>query len=165
MGNGRGQPGNRIDPFLTSRFRVQIGSGKYQIEAAFTECSGLEVQTEVFEYQEGGLNSYTHKLPVKTKVSNITLKRGIVFSNKLWDWFSKVMNGNIERKNVSIVLHDLLDQPVMRWRFYGCYPVKWSGPNFNANENAITIETLELAAESMDIEVDAAWGQKHEASS
>jgi hypothetical protein len=39
----------RIDPFATFKFHVEIDGIK---EAAFSECSGMEMTTDVFEYQE-----------------------------------------------------------------------------------------------------------------
>jgi phage tail-like protein len=165
---GQKQPGNRVDRFLVSRFRVEIGQrinegGKGQepeIKASFTECSGLEVQTEIKEYEEGGLNSYVHKLPGRTKVSNITLKRGIISSNKLWDWFSRILDGKIEKKNVSVILCDSKNEEVMRWDFHDCFPIKWTGPNFSAKEDAITIETLELAPTDMRVQINEDYGKK-----
>jgi len=138
--------GKKVDPYLTSKFSVQIGDIE---EASFAECSGLEVETEVFEYQEGGVHEYVHKLPGRSKVSNITLKWGITDSREIWDWYRNVVQGTIERKNVSVVIYDLKQKEVMRWSFRNAYPVKWTGPAFKADENAITIETLELAHEGM----------------
>ena len=140
--------GERTDPYLTSKFYIEIQGIE---QASFAECSGLAVETEVFEYQEGGLNEYVHKLPGRSKVSNVTLKRGITDSNELWDWYRDVVQGKIERKNVSIVLYDLEGNEVMRWAFIDAYPVKWSGPAFKADANAITIETLELAHRGMNL--------------
>ena len=109
------------------------------------ECSGLEIETEVFEYQEGGLNDYVHRLPGRTKFSNITLKRGITTDKDLWQWYSRVMRGQVERKNVSVILYNSQGNPVMRWNFVDAYPIKWVGPAFKADANAIAIETLQFA--------------------
>lgn len=140
--------GERVDPYLTSKFHVEIQGIE---QAAFRECSGLQVETEVFEYEEGGLNEYVHRLPGRTKVSNVTLKQGVTDSRELWDWYRDVVQGKIERKNFSVVQYDLKGNEVMRWTFVDAYPVKWSGPGFKADENAITIETLELAHRGMDL--------------
>ena len=48
---------SRFDPFPTYKFHVEIGD---ITEAAFMECTGLQMSTEVFTYAEGGLNEYTH---------------------------------------------------------------------------------------------------------
>ena len=140
--------GKRIDPYLTCRFHVEIQGIEH---AAFTECSGLTIETEVLDIEEGGRNDYVHKLPGRTKVSNVTLKWGFSDSNELWDWYRKVVQGTIDRKNISIVHYDLKGNEVRRWSFNDAYPVKWIGPDFKAGDNATTIDTLELAHRGMDL--------------
>lgn len=138
--------GERGDPYLTSKFWIEIQGID---QASFAECSAPQVETEVMEYQEGGLNEYVHKLPGRSKVSNVTLKRGITESPELWDWYRDVLQGKVERKNVSIVVYDLEGEEVLRWTFIDAYPVKWTGPTFNADANAVCVETLELAHRGM----------------
>lgn len=139
------QPGPRADNVLTTRFAVEI-TGVTQAE--FRECSGLQAQTEVFEYKEGGWNGYTHKLPGRTSFSNITLKWGSSPSMALWEWYTRVStkrDKSGELKSVSIIQFDTEGVEKHRWNLSDAYPVKWTGPNFNAGEAAVGIETLELA--------------------
>lgn len=138
----------RIDPHITSRFHVEIDG---IAEAIFKECSGLEAQTEVMDYEEGGVNDHIHKLPGRTKFSNINLKRGVTDSNVLWEWYLDVIQGQIERKNMSIVLFDLQNSEVKRWNFERAYPIKWSGPGFKSEDNAVAIESLEIVHEGMTL--------------
>lgn len=131
------------DPIIISRYVVELGA---ESVGYFTEVSGLEAQIEVFEYQEGGENSFTHKLPVRTKFSNVTLKRGVLGTdNRLWDWFKSATQGKIERQNISIVLYSQDYQEIRRWNLTDAYPVKWTLPQFRAGDNAVAIEALELA--------------------
>jgi phage tail-like protein len=109
------------------------------------------MSTDVFEYQEGGVNEYVHKFPGRTKVSNVTLKRGFATSNELYDWY-KEMESNVragkrfEFRQVTITLYSTVDQTkVMRWTLDKAFPVKWVGPAFKTDEAAVAIETLELA--------------------
>ncbi len=136
--------------FLSRKFNVQIQGIQ---QAIFSECSGLQVETEVFEYMEGGRNDYVHKLPGRTKVSNVTLKWGVTDGHDLWDWFKSVARGQgqIQRKNVSIVLQDPRGNEVTRWTFLEAYPVKWVGPAFKASETAVAVETLELAHRGLEL--------------
>ena len=86
------------DPHQGLRYWIQLG----QIEiAGFRECSGLTIETEMFEYAEGGLNTYTHKLPVRRKYANITLKRGMEEGQDLYQWYMKTAKGQISRQNIS----------------------------------------------------------------
>jgi phage tail-like protein len=140
--------GVRIDPLTTHGFSVQIGQSE---QAVFSEFSGLEAKIEVFPYEEGGCNDYVRKFPTRTSFSNITLKRGVASTDELWSWFQETMNGNVVRQNVSVVLYNAAHDEVKRWNFVRVFPVKWVGPTFKAGENAISIETLELAHEGMTV--------------
>ena len=140
--------GSRKDPLTTQSFSVQID----QIEqAVFSEFSGLQAEIEVFSYEEGGRNDCVRKLPVRTKYSNITLKRGVAYTDELWYWFQEAMHGNVKRQMVSVVLYNQAHSQVRRWHFDRAFPVKWVGPTFKAGENAISIETLELVHEGMTV--------------
>jgi phage tail-like protein len=153
--SGSTRTAQRIDPFPTFKFHVEVGD---ITEAAFTECSGLEMSTDVFEYIEGGLNEYVHKLPVRTKVSNVTLKRGLTTSNELYDWYREMENALRQGKafsfrQVTITLRTTVNQEeVMRWTLDKAFPVKWVGPAFKADETAVAIETLEFAHHGINVQ-------------
>ena len=134
--------GERNDPYLSFRFLVEIQG---LIVGGFSEVSGLQVATEIEEKREGGVNDYVHKLPKLTKYQNITLKRGITDSDTLWEWHQDVVNGNIERKTIFVVLMDREGDEQWRWQFIDAYPVKWTGPDLTAGSSAVAIETIELA--------------------
>ena len=152
--SGDTKTAKRVDPFATCKFHVEIGNIK---EAAFSDCSGLEIATDVFEYQEGGLNEYSHKLPGRTKLSNVTLKRGFAKSNELYNWYwemeKKLLGGKSLREGekptiqqVTITLHSTsVQKELMRWTLQDAFPVKWVGPAFKAGEAATAIEVLEFA--------------------
>ena len=142
----------RNDPLATFKFWVEVEG---IVGAEFTECSGLEMATDVFEYQEGGCNQYSHKLPGRTKLSNVTLKRGfatnIATDNTLYEWYKEMeesmMSGKkVTRKKVTIMLYSSADPDVkMTWTLDQAIPVKWVSPAFKVGEAAIAIETLEFA--------------------
>lgn len=133
----------RRDPFQNFHFFVEIEGITC---AGFSECSGLEISTETFEYKEGGLNTYTHKLPVRTSFGNITLKRGLTDTTELWDWYMEVVRGQVERKSLSIVQYNSKQEEIKRWDLKGAYPTKWAGPSFSlTGKNPVSIETLEIA--------------------
>jgi phage tail-like protein len=132
------------DHHIGLRFWVQIEG----IEVAgFSDCSGLSIETEVFEYAEGGQNTYTHKLPVRTKYSNITLKRGLDPTQDLHRWYVGSIDGvPNSRKNISIIIYgpkggDVVEQ----WDLMGAWPVKWVGPDLKTDAASTAIETLEFA--------------------
>lgn len=133
--------GDRNDPFLAFRFEIRLDD---QPVGGFSECSGLQLETEVHSYQEGGVNTHELKFPTRTKQTNITLKRGIV-DGALWDWHHELVQGQVKRRNGSILVYDLSGENVeIEWRFEQAFPCKWMGPDLNATQNNVAVETLEL---------------------
>lgn len=140
---------SRTDPYLGARFFVEIEGVD---QGGFTECSGLQAEVEVTDYQEGGNNGYIHKMAGRTKFTNVVLKRGVTDSTALWDWFQEVSRGKIERKDVSVVLYNSEQEEVRRWNLREAFPTKWVGPAFNATTPAVAIESLELAHHGFEVE-------------
>ena len=134
--------GIRNDPYAAFNFFVEIDG---LITGGFTEVSGLQVETAVHEYQEGGQNEYVHKLSGPARYpSNLILKRGLTDIETFWHWHQNVIAGLIVRKNGTIYLLDHQGLPAMWWNFKEAYPVKWSGPDLRADSNAVAVETVEL---------------------
>jgi phage tail-like protein len=139
--------GANKDASPSCRFYVDIGNA----QALFTEVSGLQMEMEVMSYEEGGRNDFVYQLPGRTKVGNLTLKRGMTTSNDFIKWCMKVAQGTIEPRNVTVLLFDAQGKPFLRWHFAGAFPVKWAGPQLTADGTAAAIETLELAHTGMSI--------------
>ncbi|SRR6266508_365471 len=133
------------EAYPSCRFYVEIGD----IKAVFIEVSGLQVQTDVIEYEEGGNNDFVHRLPGRTKIGNLTLKRGLTDSNDLFKWYLEITRGQISRRNLSVIMYDTAGNEVLRWDFLNAYPVKWTGPQFSATATTTAIETLELAHDGL----------------
>ena len=133
---------NQRDPYVNLRFAVEID---HVTVALFSECSALTIETETFEYPEGGVNSYTHKLPTRTKYGNITLKRGLDDTQELYDWYLLNVSGQTKRRNLSIILYDLFGSKSRRWDLMGAYPCKWTGPDLRVDTGAVAVETVEFA--------------------
>lgn len=132
----------RTDPYLACNFLVEIEG---LVVAGFSEVTGLQVEIEVEDYREGGLNEYIHKLAGPTRYpSNLVLKRGLVDAETLWKWQQEVSQGRIKRSNGSIVLLDSSGQAKWRWNFKDAYPVRWTGPELRAGTAEVALETLEL---------------------
>lgn len=140
---------SRTDPYLGAHFFVEIEGVD---QGGFTECTGLQAEVEVTDYQEGGNNGFVHKLPGRTKFANVVLKHGMIASTDLWDWFQDVSRGDFERKDVSVVLYNSEQEEVRRWNLRQAFPSKWVGPAFNATNAAVAIESLELAHHGFEVE-------------
>ncbi len=133
--------GLRLDPYQAFNFLVEIEG---ILAGGFSECSGLNVETEVQEYREGGLNGYVHAFAGPTKYTPLVLKHGLTQIDGLWGWHQDVVQGTIERKSGTIYLLDQKHIPVMWWDFREAFPVRWTGPAFNAQSSAVATESVEL---------------------
>jgi phage tail-like protein len=123
------------------RFYVEIGGVN---QAVFSEASGLSVEMVLDDVEEGGHNEFVHRLPGRCRVGNLVLKRGLTKSNDFLKWSLDIAAGTVERKNVSVVLYQTDGTEEMRWELLEAFPVKWSGPQFRADDNAAAIETVEF---------------------
>jgi phage tail-like protein len=138
--------GDRKDPYRVFNFLVEIDG---ITRAGFRECAGLDSSQDPIDYREGTDPTTARKLSGLVKYSNISLKWGITDDAELWNWRKKAMDGQVERKNGSIVLLDETGQEKVRWNFVNGWPTKWTGPSFNATGNEVAIETLEIVHEGV----------------
>lgn len=134
------------DPFRNFRFRLEVGDIQ---QAGFSEVSGIDASIDVIDYRVGNDPTHNRKLSGLTKFSNITLKWGITNSVDMYTWIENAINGNVERKDVTIVAIDEEGNDAATWVITSAWPSKYTGPSFDAKGNAVAIESLELAHEGM----------------
>lgn len=140
--------GPRIDPFQNFRFRVEIDG---IVQTAFTECTGLGSHIEVVEIREGtDAPSASRKIPGRVTYPDIVLKWGVTQSRELYNWHLAVINGQLQRKNGSVVLLDAKRSEVLRWNFSDAWPSKWDGPTLNAMSHDVAIEALTITCERQE---------------
>lgn len=137
----------RTDPYSNFRFRLEIDGIQ---QAGFSECTGLGSSIEVVQYREGGDPSTVRKLPGKTTYSDIKLKWGVTDSGELYEWHLNAIQGNIERKNGSVILIGEDSEEKIRWNFFDAWPSAWTGPDFNGTGNAVAVEALTLVCERIE---------------
>jgi phage tail-like protein len=131
----------RQDPYRGFRFRVEFDHVQH---GGFSRVKGLVRETKVESRREGGLNDYEHKLATQTTFGNLVLERGLV-DDYLWRWHDEVVDGSIERRTVTVSLHDEADVEVWRWLVAGAFPVKWAGTDLDAGTAQVVVESVELA--------------------
>jgi phage tail-like protein len=136
-----------MDPFHAHRFKIEIQG---IVRGGFREVSGLDSSQDPIEYRDGTDPTHVRKLPGLNKYSNISLKWGSTDDASLWEWRKKAIDGNVERKNGSIILINDAGEEKTRWNFHDAWPTKWTGPSFNATGNEVAIETLEIAHEGVE---------------
>lgn len=115
----------------------------------FRQVSGLGVETDVIEYQEGG-SSHVRKLPGRTRWKNIVLKRGFTGDAELYDWaLARTATGDAVKRQITISMLDQAGNRVATWTFTDAWPVKWELSELDAAKNEVAIETLEIAHEGL----------------
>ena len=141
--------GQRVDPLENFRFRVEIEG---IVQAGFTECSGLGSHIEVVEIRDGtDATSATRKVPGRVTYPDIVLKWGVTTSRELYNWHQAVINGQLQRKNGSVILLNSERQEVVRWNFTNAWPSKFDGPTLNAKGNDVAIESLTITCERQEL--------------
>jgi len=138
--------GQTPDPVGELRWNVSLPGGA-QI-GDFAECSGLTVEYDVMDYQEGGELTYTHKLRGGVKYPNIVLKRGVTHEENLLKWLFDRSERD-SRGQITITLYADDAGTVRTWSFQRAFPIKWTGPSLNAKSTSIATETLEIQHQGM----------------
>jgi len=145
-------PNARVDPFPRYRFVVEIEG---IARAGFMSVSGLEEETAVREYREGGDNSTVRKLAGLNSYSAITLEAGSTFDTSLWDWRQRIKREGAQanRKPISIIQQNEAGQEVKRWQVFDAWPSKFTAPELDASSSDNAVESVEIQHEGLDLVV------------
>jgi len=126
-------------------YRVQFSISSNKDDVRFQSVSGLSVEYDMEEYKEGGENRFTHKLPVRTKYGDLSLKRGMLIDSDVLTWCLKAFRDrDFQPSDLTVTLMNEKSEPLRSWKVANAIPKKWSISDLNANENSVVIETLEL---------------------
>lgn len=129
--------------------------------ARFQKCEGLEGETEVIEYEEGG--GEIHRFKGRTRFPNIILEKGINDNDELFKWHKQVVDGTIERKSGAIVLCNLAGEEIKRWNFFKAFPCRWVGPKLDTHDpNTFAVERIEIAHEGIEVDENEDAFQKNQ---
>ena len=127
-------------------FSVEFGLGEQESDHFFQEVSGLGAEVTLEEFKEGGLNEYVHRMPTGAKYGNLVLRRGMFNDSEVAKWCRKAIEDfQFETTTVKVTLLNEAHESLASWNFIRAYPVKWSISDFKAQDNALVIESLELA--------------------
>ncbi len=126
-----------------------------RVFGGFSDVSGLGTEITMAEYRDGNdRENHVRKIPGMHKVSDVTLKRGIVDSKAVWDWIKQTRDtGVAAKKTVVVTLLDETRAPVQRWMLRSVAPSKYTGPTLAAKGGGdVAMEELVLSIEGIDIE-------------
>src|SRR4051812_32693863 len=109
----------------------------------YMEVSGLSAEIEVMTYNEGGRNDSVVKLPTRMKHPNLVLKRGVTKVKDLEAWVQDSFMGP-SLKEITLTMYNEQLEQIRVWSFKNAYPVKWTGPSFNAGQATVATEAIEI---------------------
>jgi phage tail-like protein len=140
---------------------------QFLADIAFQECSGLELEADIREYQEGGRNDGVIRRVGRVKLQPLVLKRGMVIKRdraqggpgrarpELWAWIQDTVSGRLPIRRYDGLVEvngPVKDSPVLAsWRFVRGLPLKLTGPTLNAKTGEIAIEELHIAHEGLHL--------------
>ena len=140
----------RTQPYPVCNFLVEWGG----TSMGFAEIDGLSTEIETVDYREGSSKTLSPvKIASLSKVSDVTLKRGLVADPQLYQWFDVQRSGVDTPRDVIITLLDETDKPVLRWILQTCRPRRIGWSRLGANSGEVAMEELVLSCERLTLEI------------
>jgi phage tail-like protein len=148
----------RFDPYKNFKFRVKW-DGRYV--AGVSKVGALKRTTEVVKHREGGDPSSSRKSPGRSEYEAIMLERGVTHDTEFEKWANKVWNlgsglgAEVSlkdfRKDVILEVYNEAGQLAIAYKVFRCWVSEFQAtPEFDANANAIAIQTLKLENEGWE---------------
>jgi phage tail-like protein len=151
--NGNGGSSGRSDPDIPFSFFVEIDGIQC---VKFREVRGLEWQAEPVQFYEGG--NFRHKVSLigQGSFTPLVLKKGFFgASGEFFDWLNALMNPGkdpIKRATISVVIRSDAGEETGRFNLFGAFMTRYAGPGFNAMENAVAFEEVEIVYDYFEYE-------------
>lgn len=147
----------QLDDLLTPSpafyFSVHFMVVPPMVDLAFFEVSGLAMEMETEELQEGGWHA--RQIPKTRKSGRLICKRPVrpVAFSLLSTWTAVTMESEyaipIVNSAATVMLLDADGIPTCTWMLTGIYPVKWDISPFGSTKNEIVLETIEFAYDNI----------------
>lgn len=136
---------NNYYPPVGFHFLVKFDGLSEESDTRFQEVTGLTVNVNTEEVEEGGENRFVHKLPKGISYEKIILKRGILKGSKLVEWCRKAVEEfSFEPRHLLISLLNEDHDELFSWSVVRAYPIKWAFSGLNAQSGELLVETIEL---------------------
>jgi phage tail-like protein len=146
-------------PALGFRFKVTStlsdvsGDGLFDVsDSFFQSISGIKATAGESVIVNSGFNNSQYKLPTGTTYPDLILTRGLIrksssFGQWCYDFLIKQGQefDKIKTRTITVMLlGENLNDILMQWSFYNCYPKELEIGAFNADKSEIAIETLTM---------------------
>ena len=133
-----------VDPLQKFKFRLTIPGLPSGI--GFQKVSGLTHEVGVAEYDEGGFD-YTHKLPGREKVGEVTLERGSYADNSFHNLLKQTLTNPNLRNTIIIEQLNRFGEPARTYKLAEAWVSKWESSDFDASSDDVAIEKLTIQFE------------------
>ena len=132
-------------------FSVQLGDDK---DVTFQEMTGLQAETKAIEYRHGNSPIFSPiKMPGLSSAGNVTMKKGIFAKDtRFFAWSLDVKKRESFKRRVVVI--NLLDEdgrPKMTWTLNNAWPTKVTGTDLKSDGNEVTVESIEIAFETLEV--------------
>ena len=160
--------GPRSDPEVAFSFDVYSTDGYIPKDSlSFSEVSGLRATTNTIEYKEG-TDTSVRKIPGRSTVENLTLRRGLDTQKILRNWYNLVREDGIILNNgkpatdfrKNLVVQQMArgaagreEHVIRRWTAHNAWPTALEVSDFRGDADEVTIESLEICYERLDEEI------------
>jgi phage tail-like protein len=143
-------PRREDDPLAGFNFLLESGG---VLSAGFSEVTGLNSENDVIEYRTGNDDMTNRKIPGMNKYGNVTLKGGVAAAadQDFIAWRLSVQTGDIDRREISIIVQDEQKTEQVRYNLRNAWPSKWVGPDLKGGASEMAIEQLEIAHEGVTL--------------
>ena len=153
-------------PLTKMNFLVQLSSD--EADAAFSEVTGIDASADVIEFRQGNSQFLSPvKLSGLVKHGNITLKYGFTSNVKFKQWIERCIADDrktaLPRQDITIELIDTNNgiaatkydkttgNTQNTWILKNAWACKYSGPDLNALQSEVAIESVEIAYERLEM--------------
>ncbi len=149
---------------IKASYPLPVYNYKVEIDGqtiGFSEVSGLTMQLETTKYAEspsagGPPGPRWMYMPAQENPATVTLKKGVVPSvsvNTFFNWINSIQTNRVDKKDILVRLCDEEGNAVISWKVINAFPTKLEGPAFSASSNDVAVETMELMADGVRVEV------------
>lgn len=140
----------------TRREFDHVGSYRFSVEiegvtqGRFQAVSQFGAEADVIEYQDGN-DPVLRKRPGRIRYDDVVLTKGYVVTNELWDWWQAVRDGAVDRRAMSIILHDSAGNEIRRWNLFECWPRRWQTGPLDAEISDRLVEQIVIVTERLEV--------------
>ena len=135
-----------MDPLLSYLFRVRVG----QSEFGFSKVSGLQQESDLVTYQEGGLNDRVHVLPgVVKNCGTVRLERG-AYAGEFFPFYLAGERLSVPMR-IEICNPADMKKSVKAYSLVGLVVKKWEVGDLDALQSVVLVDRFELSYEHLSV--------------